>query len=472
MSLIPRVLALVLAASPALAQGDQQVASYPLVVSTFAHHPSKPRMYASLPTQNAVAVIDTQTLQLVTTVFVGSNPRGMALSPDGATLFVATAGATQLARIDTSTLQLLAPILLPTLPYDVEVGSNGIAYVTPYSQSLGIMRVDTATAQYLNDFALGVFIYGGGLLEISPDKNTLYFANVGLSPGTLAAYDLTTPAPTLKYMNPHGSLGSNGQDLALSSDGSFISYACGGGNFSYDIFKISTANFGVLGSFNTGPYPREITFGVADQRAFAVHTAGIIDVFDTQTFLNVRSISTPAEARELVVDASGRYLFAAFDTDLRVWDLEESLGTPFCGGSVALCPCANNGGPVQGCTNSAANGGVLTATGSSSLVAADLVLHAALLPPQHVAVLVVGTSMGAPAGLGNGSICLGGILGRLATGVSNASGSIGFGPGLDLTPPFAAGQSGYFQVVWYRDGGGPCGAATNFTSGLKVTFTP
>src|SRR5436190_15173019 len=112
MSLIPRVLALVLSSTPLVAQSDLEVANYPLVVSKFAQHPSEPRLYASLPNQNAVAVIDTQTLALETTVFVGSNPRGMALSADGATLFVATAGATQLARIDTSTLQLLAPIPL------------------------------------------------------------------------------------------------------------------------------------------------------------------------------------------------------------------------------------------------------------------------------------------------------------------------------------------------------------------------
>jgi DNA-binding beta-propeller fold protein YncE len=471
MSLTPRLFALLLCASPALAQGDQLAASYPLAASKFAQHPSQPRLYASVPNQNAVAVIDTQSLALVSTVFVGSNPRGLALSPDGATLFVATSGATQLARLDTSTLQLLTPIPLPTLPSDVEVGLNGIAFVTPAPQTTGIMQVDTLNGQYLGEFSLTVFVYGGGMLEISPDRATLYFANVGLSPGTLAAFDVSTATPALLYKNPHGALGSNGQDLALSGDGSFISYACGGGNFGYDIFKISTAGFGVLGSFLTGPYPREVVFDPAGTRAFAVHTAGHIDVFDAQTFLSLREIATTGESSELAVDATGRYLFAAFDTELRVWDLAEAIGSPFCGGVAAACPCGNTGGPVQGCKNSAAKGGVLTASGSTSLAAGNLELASALLPPLKAAVLVASPSAIAPLPFGNGSLCLGGAPVRLAAGVTSAAGALDFGPGLSLAPTFSAGQTGHFQV-WHRDGGGPCGGATNFSSGLSVTLAP
>ncbi|HVS20149.1 MAG TPA: hypothetical protein VMT18_16210, partial [Planctomycetota bacterium] len=106
MSVPSRLIVLTLLAAPLAAQGDLQVASYPLGVSKFALHPSEPLLYASFPAQNAVAVIHTQTLALEATVFVGSNPRGLAVSPDGSTLWIATAGASQLAGLDTATLQL------------------------------------------------------------------------------------------------------------------------------------------------------------------------------------------------------------------------------------------------------------------------------------------------------------------------------------------------------------------------------
>lgn len=471
MSLCPRLVALPCLTLPLLAQGDQQVTSFPLAVSKFALHHSEPLLYASVPALNAVAVVNTQTLELEATPFVGSNPRGLAVSPDGGTLWIATAGATQLARLDTATLQPLPPVVLPTLPSDVEIGANGIAYVTPTGQSMGILMVDTVQAQYLGEFSFGVSVYSAGMLEISPDRNTLYFANVGLSPGTLAAFDVSTATPALLYKNNHGALGSNGQDLALSTDGTFVSYACGGGNFNYDIFKISTANYAVQGSFLTGAYPREIAFDPAGARAFAVHTAGEIDVFSTQTFLHLREIDTVGEARELIVDATGRFLFAAFDASLVVWDLAEAPGTSFCGGASAACPCANGSGPVQGCTNSGASGALLVAAGSTSLAADDLGLDAALLPPLKSAVLVAGTAPAGPIALGDGSLCVGGLVTRLAPGVSDAQGDLGFGPGLDLSALYAAGQTGYLQA-WYRDAGGPCGSSSNLTNGVQVLFTP
>lgn len=92
--------------------------------------------------------------------------------------------------------------------------------------------------------------------------------------------------PSLLYKNPHGGLGSNGQDLALSHDGIFASYAVGGGNGpGYSIYKLDTTNLSSLGEFVTGAYPRQITFGHDDKTAYAVNQSGAIKVFDTATFL-------------------------------------------------------------------------------------------------------------------------------------------------------------------------------------------
>src|SRR5690349_12019798 len=44
----------------------------------FAQQPGSPYMYATLPSQNSVAVINTTTLELEGTYFVGSNPLGMS----------------------------------------------------------------------------------------------------------------------------------------------------------------------------------------------------------------------------------------------------------------------------------------------------------------------------------------------------------------------------------------------------------
>lgn len=58
--------------------------------------------------------------------------------------------------------------------------------------------------------------------------------------------------------------------------------------------------------------------------AYAVHTRGHIDVWDTETFLKVREYSVTDEATELFVDRAGNYLVAAFSNALRIYEAEGS----------------------------------------------------------------------------------------------------------------------------------------------------
>ena len=64
----------------------------------------------------------------------------------------------------------------------------------------------------------------------------------------------------------------------------------------------------ILGSFDTGPYPREVAFSPDDRVVYAVHTEGEINVFDANTFLSLGGIFASGEASELKVDSTGRYI--------------------------------------------------------------------------------------------------------------------------------------------------------------------
>src|SRR4029077_10646130 len=129
---------------------------------------------------------------------------------------------------------------------------------------------------------------------------------------TLYRFDVSTTSPSLTWKTPFGSVGSNGQDVTLSHDGSFISYATGSGQNGYQIAKIRTSDHAILGSFNTGAYPRVIAFSPDDQLAYAVHTDGEIDLFNTNTFLAAGKILASGQASDLALDSTGRYLFASY----------------------------------------------------------------------------------------------------------------------------------------------------------------
>ena len=90
------------------------------------------------------------------------------------------------------------------------------------------------------------------MFEMSQDGTTLFVANQGLSPGTIAKYDVTGDVPALVWQNGHSALGSIGQDLWLNQTDEHVYYAVGGGNnvaSAYDIAQIDAINMSILGSF-------------------------------------------------------------------------------------------------------------------------------------------------------------------------------------------------------------------------------
>lgn len=313
------------------AYGGETVASFDYGVSRFLMSPDRPVMYVSATSINSVVAIDTNTLQVLSTTYAGSNPTGMAISADGDLLYVANSGSNFIGVIDTHTGSLVASIASPEVVSDVEVGRDGRLYVLGTDS---LMQIDPRTGASAGPNIDHQRMVYSGELAISPDKGTLYYANYGLSPASLYQFDVSTDTARLLWESPHGGTsGSNGQDLAISHDGSFVSYATGAGQIGYSIAKYRADGMLIEGSFNTGAYPREITFSPDDAVAYTVNESGAIKIWDTQTFLSQGQFSLQGEAYELAVDGSGRYLFAAvagYDTaaGLRVIDTGRIAAVP------------------------------------------------------------------------------------------------------------------------------------------------
>jgi hypothetical protein len=140
------------------------------------------------------------------------------------------------------------------------------------------------------------------------------------------------------------------------------------------------------------------------------------------------------------------------------------------------CPCANVPSNLNaGCANSAGTfGGVIDASGTSSIAADTLVLQGSSMTSSS-ALYFQGTSYAhAQAVYGDGLVCVGGTIVRLGTKV-NASGSSQFPETGD--PPISVGggvaQPGprSYQVV-YRDAGSFCTPSSfNATSGMVILWT-
>lgn len=122
-------------------------------------------------------------------------------------------------------------------------------------------------------------------------------------------------------------------------------------------------------------------------------------------------------------------------------------------------------------SNSVGSGAWISAEGSRSVHANNLVLNAGAVP-SHPGLLFFGPSM-VQMPSGNGTLCVGGPLLRLAgqVAVSNMlTHALDVQQPTTCAPPIVPGSAHRFQA-WYRDPAGN-GAGFNLSDGLEVVFTP
>ena len=152
-------------------------------------------------------------------------------------------------------------------------------------------------------------------------------------------------------------------------------------------------------------------------------------------------------------------------------------GTPYCfgDGSGTTCPCANSGGPGEGCANGGGTGATLSATGSSSVGAGDLVLSGAgAIPGQTGLYFQADYAVNGGNGnlFGDGLRCAGGSLVRLQVLMADGAGNSSTTIDIATKGGVSAGQTKRYQL-WYRDPVmSPCGMFFNLTNGYEVAWTP
>ncbi len=158
-----------------------------------------------------------------------------------------------------------------------------------------------------------------------------------------------------------------------------------------------------------------------------------------------------------------------------------SVYVPFCAGdgSGTACPCGNTS-PAdsgRGCVNSLALSGLVTAQGTASLTNDTVVLKGTGMPDGGVLYFQGTAQQASGAGLafGDGLLCVGGVIRRLAVkfNAANASSLPASGdPALSVSGALSAAGTVQYQL-WYRDAFAFCVAETfNLTNGLAIVWAP
>ncbi|HEX3576940.1 MAG TPA: YncE family protein [Thermoanaerobaculia bacterium] len=189
------------------------VAKIPLPHLSFylAISPDGTRLYASDPSFSGVgvSVIDTSTNSVVASIPTpGRRPYGLAITPDGAHLYIAAAYTGDIFIADTATNAVVDAISDPDVLYTEGLALSPDGSRLYAGSTTGFRTIDTATKTQL---ALGQ--PGGVNISVTPDGTKAYLIGAAVDGGDFWVDDTATNTVT-----PHGLIG-------IGDDGAWVQAA-------------------------------------------------------------------------------------------------------------------------------------------------------------------------------------------------------------------------------------------------------
>lgn len=294
-------------ALPAIAEPPQR--TVPLALKSFSDivvDPTLGHVFVSSKADNAVAVTDLAG-NAVAKLPNLPGATGLALSPDGETVFVALSQYGAIAALDTLTLAERARYPVGEVcPSDLAITGDRLYFSYGCdSWGGGIGRVSLTGADARTGLVTGH--YSPQQLATSPAR-----------PGLLAAGQPSLSPSALVVLREQGDglavqasrdAGSNLADVEFSKDGSQVHVA---GGAPYQIQSYTSDTLAVRGSYNTGPYPVAVATS-ADTGALAagVNSDTSVRLYPAGSLDESRSYEAPyLYQASLAWGPGGRWVYA------------------------------------------------------------------------------------------------------------------------------------------------------------------
>src|SRR5580693_4432391 len=230
----------------------------------------------------AVTPILTATNTALAPITVGQDPRALAITPDGKTIYVTNYQSGTVTPIRTATNTALAPVKVGGNPWAIAITPDGKTAYVANRQSGTVTPIRTATNTALAPIKVGRYPWP---IAITPDGSTAYVLH-GWS-GTVTPIRIATN-PALAPINvPEGSF-----NMAITPDGTTI-YVLDLGSSQHKeglVTPIRTATNTALRPITIGPaWPFVITIAITpDSKTAYVASA------DTDTVTPIRTATATA----------------------------------------------------------------------------------------------------------------------------------------------------------------------------------
>jgi YVTN family beta-propeller protein len=220
-----------------------------------------PTIYVADAGANNVAVVNGATGEVSTRVPVGTTPEGIAITPDGATVYTANecGGCSDftVSAIATATDKVIATIRVGTAPDAVAVTPNGATAYVANAGSSTVSAIDTHTNKVVATIPVG----NATALAIAPDGKTAYVTD--FTGGAVDTINLATNTPGAVI-----GVGAHPTAIAFSPDGA-TAYVTSQGTD--EVWAIATGSQKVVGKFATGRFPNGIAISPNGSTAYVAN---------------------------------------------------------------------------------------------------------------------------------------------------------------------------------------------------------
>jgi YVTN family beta-propeller protein len=271
-----------------------------------------PKAYVGLFKDNTVAVLDTDSKQVLRTIPVPAGPHGLVITPDGAKVFVSSDGASTVSVIDTVTDQVVDTIDVGPTPHGLAISPDGREVLVSGFGTNQAEVLDTSSDQVVGR----VSVAQPHNSAISPDGHSAYVGSQQQGETALVAVDLTSMTRT--GIVP---LDKTPRALSFSPDGRWVYFTVAGSDA---VQVLDASRDEVVGQIPVGVSPHLPTFTPDGQLGLVVAQGpGELDLLDPGSNTESAAITVGAAPHWLATSTDGRtaYVTDENSNDVSIVDL-------------------------------------------------------------------------------------------------------------------------------------------------------
>ena len=306
-----------------------------------------PFAYITNADSDNVSVLDISTNTVITTIPVGSSPRGVAVSPAGTRVYITNYVSNDVSVIDTASNTVVATIpMLPVLaispppppsaPMGIAINPAGTRVYVANNISGHVTVIDAITNTVLGSVISGSIPFG---VAVHPSGNLVYVTNRGES--SVSVIDTAASAVLKKIpvgMEPYG--------IAVNPEGTRL-YVANHGSVAKDaVSVIDTATHTVitnveLPSLSAGPGPYGVVINTAGTRVYVANDlAGYVAVIDPATNTMIDTIPVGDRPIGVGLDSGGTRLYVTVQGTNSVSVIDTAAKTVLASVPVGTSPIA------------------------------------------------------------------------------------------------------------------------------------